>query len=245
MNFESIWAAFGDVGGGGCPACFRNVVNFWCEYTCSPRQAEFVATAGLATKTDPVSGSPFIVETFDVSLDTATACGMFDSCASTGKVKEFSPLQTCEGFMTYQGQTEAIQTGLTFITCNYTTPERAAAAGRGVLANALHSCCNYPANIGPDNKGALNVTNTSCPCASCAGMCAGGRCSGGGSQYAGLGQSPDDPLNGFDGDTVAIVAGFVGGMSVFIVAWRSMNPDAAHGGGGGGSGGLGEYEEIS
>ena len=30
--------AFGGLGDGGTPACAQNLMNWWCEYTCSPNQ---------------------------------------------------------------------------------------------------------------------------------------------------------------------------------------------------------------
>ncbi len=177
VNFKGIWAAFGEIAGGGCPGCYQNVVNFWCAYTCSPAQDAYVSWVGTDTKVDPVGGGVYTVGVSEATLDTQYACAMYDTCTSTGKVKEFSPLQSCEGFMKYQGQTEAIFTGLSYIEFNFSssssssgggnssnssgsgsggsgsasaTAAPAAAPGTGSLSWPLYSCCNFPAAISPD-----------------------------------------------------------------------------------------------
>ena len=196
INFKGIWAAFGDIAGGGCPGCYQNVVNFWCGYTCAPNQSDFVAFLGTADKVDPVSQGTYTVALTETAIDTDYACAanfsVFGSCASTGKVQEFSPLQTCEGFFDYQGQTEAIQTGLSFMTFNYSSSGSAPAANSS-LSWPLYSCCNFPASITSDSPlpwppSPADGPNMSCPCATCAGMCSGGQCRGGSASgaYAGL-----------------------------------------------------------
>ncbi len=40
-SFGKIDTVFGG-GAGGCDVCAVNLKRFWCEYACSPRQAEFV-----------------------------------------------------------------------------------------------------------------------------------------------------------------------------------------------------------
>lgn len=40
-NFKQIDGAFGGLAG-GCDICAVNLKRFWCEYACSPRQADFV-----------------------------------------------------------------------------------------------------------------------------------------------------------------------------------------------------------
>ena len=248
MNFKGIWAAFGDIAGGGCPGCYQNVVNFWCGYTCAPNQADYVVFQGTADKVDPVSEGTYTVGLLDATLNTGYACDMFETCASTGKVKEFSPLQTCEGFMKYQGQTEAIQTGLSFISFNFSGGSggggNASSAANASAANAsssalswpLYSCCNFPASITTDSPlpwppSAADGPNTSCPCASCAGMCSGGQClGGGGGAYAGLGESPDNPLLGFDdGSVIEIFASCVLAVSVPLVLWRALLDEGEEG----------------
>jgi hypothetical protein len=174
VNFKGIWSNFGDVADGGCPGCFENIVDFWCAYTCSPNQTDFVLDSGLAQKVDPVSGNEYTVFVTNVTLDASYACdGVFDSCASTAKVKEFTPLQTCNGFFQYQGHTEAIETGLSFINFDYVN------ASSTAMSEPVYSCCSFPSTISPITPGPGNGTNTSCPCTACAGMCPKGACQAG------------------------------------------------------------------
>jgi hypothetical protein len=200
------------------------VIEFWCAYTCSPNQTNYVNGTGLAQKVDPLGSGVYTVFTTTATLDTHYACDMFSTCSATGKVKEFSPLQTCEGFLKYQGETEAISTGLSFIEFEF-----ANASNRTVppMITPLYSCCNFPSTINPTTPGAGNGSNISCPCASCAGMCAGGACLGGqAGAYQGLGYAPDDPLLGFNSSIIAIVAGLVLAVSIPLVLWRGLHSEA-------------------
>jgi hypothetical protein len=221
-NFKGIWAAFGDISGGGCPGCYQNVVDFWCSYTCSPNNADFVKVLGLDSKTDPVGGGQYTVETLAVNISMDYACSVYGSCSGTGKVKEFSPLQNCEGFFNYQGETEAIYSGLSFITFSFVpTGGPNATSSPPLLDSRPFSCCNFPSSMSPTAQGPGNGTNMSCPCANCPDMCAGGTCPGAGSEFAGLGVSPDDPLSGFDGGTVLWTFSAVVAASIATVMWRS------------------------
>jgi hypothetical protein len=233
-NFKGIWAAFGDISGGGCPACYQNVVDFWCAYSCSPNATSFVDVLGLDTKVDPVGGGTYTVETFAVNISMDYACSVYASCAGTGKVKEFSPLQNCEGFFNYQGETEAIFSGLAYINFEYVAgPANASAEALAPpsppMANPPYSCCNFPSSMSPLGPGNA-TTNTSCPCASCPNMCAGGTCPGAGSEFAGLGYAPDDPLSGFDGSTVLWTFSAVVAATIATVTWRSWGAEEEEGG---------------
>lgn len=105
----------------------------------------------------------------------------------------------------------------------------------GYVLQPLYSCCNFPLSLESGDP-LDNATNTSCPCASCGGMCAGGTCpwdsragDGGGSgttqdSFAGLGNVQDNPLLGFDTRTVGIfygcIATILAGMAS-VRYWRS------------------------
>ncbi len=60
-NFEALKATFGSQGG-GCDmylikqyfiSCAANMMRFWCEYTCSPKQKDFVKFEGYGEVPDP------------------------------------------------------------------------------------------------------------------------------------------------------------------------------------------------
>ena len=168
VNFHGIWAAFGDIAGGGCPACYQNAVDFWCAATCSPLQADYMNFTGLQENTtDPVGGGVYTVAAINASLNVDYASAVFGSCNATGKVKEFTPLQSMEGFFKYQGQTEAIFTGLSFFNFTYTP----AGAVLPALTYPSYSCTNFPEDITPSGGYIPNATNTSCPCTSCFAEC--------------------------------------------------------------------------
>ena len=182
------------------------MANFWCQYTCSPNQSAFVQTRGFEQKVDPVSGATMTVLHSVTAVSRSFACGAYASCAFTGKVKEFPPMQNCEGFFTYQGETEAIQDGSTFIDFNYSEP-----VGAQLLLTApLHSCCNFnlstdaPAPLQPLQPLPPGTPNNSCPCASCKAMCSGGSCGGGGAGGSGLGAVNSSVLRGFNALTVGV-----------------------------------------
>ena len=79
---------FGIIASGGCPACSQNLRRFWCAYTCSPKQDQFVRI------TSYVPGK---------SLDTLMysepgyACSIFSSCSGTSLARTFTTMSTCEG----------------------------------------------------------------------------------------------------------------------------------------------------
>ena len=87
-QLQTADAFFGVLADGGCPACSYNLRRFWCAYTCSPKQDQFV------TITAVVPG---------VSLDTLMfaepyyACSVYSSCSGTSLAREFTIMNTCEG----------------------------------------------------------------------------------------------------------------------------------------------------
>jgi hypothetical protein len=212
VNLLQIEAQFGDIRGGGCPGCFYNLRNFWCEYTCSPRQSDFVRVMGLSNMVDPTEPArSFDVLETRVALQRDFACGIFDSCERVKPVQQLSAMSNAEGFFAYQGQTEAIQHGA-FIDFVLDSPSNASAPPMHV---PLYSCCNFP-DVDPAS-GANSTGNSSCPCSYCKGMCAGGQCGAG--TGAGGGGGDGDTVygteppwwNGFD-------AALVGGVWAAVLA---------------------------
>ena len=80
-------------------------------------------------------------------------------------------MQSCEGFFNYQGQTNGPPHHV-YLTMDY----QSLAANPKAMTAPLFSCCAYPPYLDtapywpPPN---VTQPNTSCPCASCAGMCNG------------------------------------------------------------------------
>jgi hypothetical protein len=132
MNLRQIQAQFGVVQGGGCPGCFYNLRNFWCEYTCSPRQADFVRVLGVSNMEDPTQPGHFYdVLRTRVALQRDFACGVFDSCERVKPVQIVSAMNSAEGFFDYQGETEAVQHGA-YIEFDLDAPANAAATPMAV-----------------------------------------------------------------------------------------------------------------
>lgn len=238
-SFAGIGAAFGSLASGGCPSCLANIATFWCAYACSPNQSDFMKVLNTSVRTDPISGQPMTVLNTAVKISNTTACAISKSCQGTARVKEFPPMQTCEGFFNYQGQTEAIQDGRDYIEFTFGNSS-------GAIDFPTSSCCNYdpnhcasmpppyPAKCSylPSNASSKNV---SCPCSACTGMCSGGFCGtgtdaapgGGGNAYPGLGVLNDAPLYGFDYVTVAVFYGIIAFLTVVITLARAMWAETA------------------
>jgi hypothetical protein len=202
-----------------------SVLNFWCQFTCSPNQSSFVRTLGYEKRVDPISMGPVTVQHTVVNVTKQFACGTFSSCAATGHVKEETTLQNCESFFVFQGETEAISTGHMFIDFAYT--DNITATGRS-MDQPLYSCCNFnlslgqPIPLGPLPPPAPGAANVSCPCASCSGMCAGGSCAGAGGDDDSLSEVNVDTLNGFNGVTVGAFWGSILVVGATVLVSRRM-----------------------
>ncbi|KAK9332201.1 sterol-sensing domain of SREBP cleavage-activation-domain-containing protein [Lipomyces starkeyi] len=59
-----------------CPACQANFVEFFCSFTCSPNQSQFINVTGLGRAT---SGNDIVAE-LDYYVQPETASDFFDSC---------------------------------------------------------------------------------------------------------------------------------------------------------------------
>jgi len=205
VSFAGLKAAFGKVASGGCPACYENLVSFWCEFTCSPNQTDFIERLGYANVTDPNTGILTDVLQVVIATDPAFTCSAYDSCAAVSTVQKDATLASMEGFFNYQGNFMAIQHGVQIIfdfesggrgnssnatgvggTCAAGT--RGARGGGGVgevaapapskyipLSSPAYSCCDFPLSLQTGLPADAGV-NTSCPCSNCRGMCAGGLC---------------------------------------------------------------------
>ncbi|KAI6191671.1 Niemann-Pick C1 protein [Aphelenchoides bicaudatus] len=70
-----------------CSSCYSNFANFWCQFTCSPRQRAFVAITRTDNKTS-IENEPYAVDV-SYTVDKQYANGMYQACqhvtTSTGK----------------------------------------------------------------------------------------------------------------------------------------------------------------
>jgi hypothetical protein len=167
---------FGNLAAGGCPACYQNMQNFWCAYTCGPNQSDYLTILGAANVTSPENGETYEVLRTRVSVNKAFACDTYSSCESVKSVTQTSAMSNAEGFFNYQGEYEAIQHGA-FIEFDLNSESSTA------LNPRTYSCCNFPVDFTNASLG-----NMSCPCAYCKGMCPGNACAGSSTSASTLGQ---------------------------------------------------------
>ncbi|KAJ1979769.1 niemann-Pick type C- protein 1 [Dimargaris verticillata] len=62
---------------GACPACWKNFMQLFCQFTCSPNQATFVNVTG--TQVSPVTHKPVATE-LNVFVDPTFGDGLYQSC---------------------------------------------------------------------------------------------------------------------------------------------------------------------
>ena len=132
-----------------CAACVNNLKEFWCQFTCAPNQADFLHPIALVNVTDPSTkvNTTALQMTLDITPDLA--CGVFDSCKGTTKCRSVQTMKTCNGFLDYQGQYEAIGRG-NYIQFNYTAADTA-------MNFPPQDCSNFTNSDG---------THSSCSCSS-------------------------------------------------------------------------------
>ena len=137
-----------------CAACVNNLKEFWCQFTCAPNQADFLHPIALVNVTDPSTkvNTTALQMTLDITPDLA--CGVFDSCKGTTKCRSVQTMKTCNGFLDYQGQYEAIGRG-NYIQFNYTAADTA-------MNFPPQDCSNFTNSDG---------THSSCSCSSCQATC--------------------------------------------------------------------------
>lgn len=196
---------FGNLADGGCPACYQNMQNFWCSYTCGPNQSDYLTIIGAENITSPENGETYEVLRTRVSVNKAFACNTYSSCESVKSVTQTSAMSNAEGFFNYQGEYEAIQHGA-FIEFDLDSQSPTA------LNPPTYSCCSFPVDF---NNASLG--NTSCPCAYCKGMCPGNDCAGASGGGAGSNQAS---LPWYNGVNVVTICGAWGGViGAILIDW--------------------------
>jgi hypothetical protein len=196
---------FGELADGGCPACYQNMQNFWCSYTCGPNQSDYLTIIGPVNMTSPENGEIYEVLHTRVSVNKAFACDTYSACESVKSVTQTSAMSNAEGFFNYQGQYEAIQHGA-FIEFDLDSESPKA------LNPATYSCCSFPVDF---NNASLG--NTSCPCAYCKGMCPGNACAGANGGSDGLNQVSTPWYNGVN--LVTICGAWGGVLGAILIDW--------------------------
>jgi hypothetical protein len=67
-----------DIGFATCPACVKSLHRMWCDFTCSPKQAEFVKILSMQ------KDHPNWIEQVSFSTTTKFQEQLWESCADTG-----------------------------------------------------------------------------------------------------------------------------------------------------------------
>jgi len=91
--------------GGGCDVCSINLKRFWCEYACSPRQADFMKTSvEFYPYPDPKDPNNMVmVQVVNLTVHADTACALYNSCKRIGFVTSVSAMSSPAGFLNFQG----------------------------------------------------------------------------------------------------------------------------------------------
>jgi hypothetical protein len=90
---------------GGCDVCAINLKRLWCEYACSPRQADFlVVSQEYYEYPDPERpGKTIIAQEANLTIEASTACAIYDSCKRVPFVTSVSAMGSPAGFLNFQG----------------------------------------------------------------------------------------------------------------------------------------------
>lgn len=160
-SFNLINFTFGS-GASGCDLCGANLMRFWCYFTCSPVQHNYVDAYDHIIVPDPFTpGKNLTVLNVTFKIDPDTACEMYTSCKKTPYVSQVSAMNSAEGLLNFLGN-NAVATGLEKITMIYSTNATATP-----LNLTLHNC-NETFN-GTDQYGYPIGKN--CTCNNCESSC--------------------------------------------------------------------------
>lgn len=84
-----------------CPSCFRNFVQFWCLFTCSPNQSTFLTL-------DEVNPNTGIATSLTTNVDPVFANGTYESCDQVRLVDGSSVMLIFGGATNYETFFEAL-----------------------------------------------------------------------------------------------------------------------------------------
>uniref|UniRef100_A0A914H2F6 SSD domain-containing protein n=1 Tax=Globodera rostochiensis TaxID=31243 RepID=A0A914H2F6_GLORO len=65
-----------------CPSCYSNFVNFWCQFTCSPHQAQFVEIVEMRNDSSAIYVDDGYVSKVNYYVSQHYATELFESCFS-------------------------------------------------------------------------------------------------------------------------------------------------------------------
>ena len=119
-NFKQLDGAMNSAAG-GCDICTINLKRLWCEYACSPRQADFLKVSKeYYTYPDPMKPGSFITgQEANLTIEATTACALFEACKRVPFVTSVSALGSPAGFLSFQGR-NALDNALQYINIDFT-----------------------------------------------------------------------------------------------------------------------------
>ena len=90
---------------GGCDVCSINVKRLWCEYACSPRQADFLKVSKKYYEYDDPErpGEKILAQQANLTIEASTACAIYASCKRVPFVTSVSAMSSPAGFLNFQG----------------------------------------------------------------------------------------------------------------------------------------------
>lgn len=96
-NFDKIDHVFGE----NVPMCGINLKKLWCEFTCSPRQADFVHGLGYKIITQD-DGTEQNFTKISFGVDDSMSCTLFTSCKKVDLIASAS-VQSSIAFLDFLG----------------------------------------------------------------------------------------------------------------------------------------------
>ncbi|CAD8153537.1 unnamed protein product [Paramecium pentaurelia] len=166
-NFQAIDASFGNAGG-GCDICAYNLKKFWCEYTCSPNQSQFLTTNGYTNMKDPLNPKNILkVQLVEIKVKPQVACDMWSSCKRTQFASQVTAMKTPGGFFNFQGE-QAVGQAKQFISVKFVDNDEE------TINFDFVPDCKYEYPPGPDGKIVTPdgfVISERCSCNNCDLMC--------------------------------------------------------------------------
>jgi hypothetical protein len=195
-----------------CPACFYNLANLLCGFTCSPNQGYFITD--LHYTPNPVIPTYNMIQG-NFKLDRNWVCGVFASCQATAGAVQ-AGFGDCESLIDALVHSQQSWFHGTDFLIEITDDDPTS------FSAPLYSCCSFPVNISDPSQG-----NMSCPAAACAGMQAGNKCYNGVTPAGASSDLPKDltdpihpPLYGFEWQPVV---GAIAGAFVVLLLVNFLN----------------------
>lgn len=100
-NLFALDEVFGSPGQ-GCDICAVNLKKFWCEFTCSPNQKNFLHVIGASNHTVGKNDTRLLTD-INLDVEEETMCELFQSCKKTKFTSQVPAMGNSLGFLNFQG----------------------------------------------------------------------------------------------------------------------------------------------